>query len=175
MAFNYTRLLCRNNLEISHLRGLFKSSSLNISSTVSKSAAATACETYSEKNHRLKRPLSPHLTIYKPQLTSMLSLSHRASGLMLAYYATAAGLTELFHPGGMSCLIDSVNAIGLPSPILFLGKFALALPATYHYFNGIRHLNWDLGLFLTIKHVYGTGWAVVGISIASAFLLAAIF
>lgn len=70
-------------------------SSLNISSTVSKSAAVTACETYSEKNHRLKRPLSPHLSIYKPQLTSMLSISHRASGIVLAYYATGAGLSKL--------------------------------------------------------------------------------
>ncbi|XP_057321680.1 succinate dehydrogenase cytochrome b560 subunit, mitochondrial-like [Microplitis mediator] len=175
MALNYTRLLCKKNLDVCQFRGLFKTTSLNISSTISKSAAVTSCETHSERNHRLKRPLSPHLSIYKPQLTSMLSITHRGTGIALAYYATAAGLTELFHPGGMSCLIESINSIGLPMPLLFLGKLMLAWPATYHYFNGIRHLSWDLGLFLTIKHVYSTGYTVLGTSVITAFILAAMF
>lgn len=41
-------------------------------------------ETYFDKNKRLNRPMSPHLTIYKPQLTSMLSLSHRGTGIVLS-------------------------------------------------------------------------------------------
>lgn len=40
-------------------------------------------EHYDDKNERLKRPLSPHLTIYSPQLTSMLSITHRAAGLYI--------------------------------------------------------------------------------------------
>lgn len=41
-------------------------------------------EDYWSKNKRLRRPVSPHLTIYKPQITSLLSLSHRASGIILS-------------------------------------------------------------------------------------------
>lgn len=46
-------------------------------------------ESYEEKNSRLKRPLSPHLLIYKLQLTSTLSITHRMTGLALATYAVA--------------------------------------------------------------------------------------
>lgn len=40
----------------------------------------------------------------------------------------------------MSCLIQSIDAMCLPIAVLFLGKLAVAWPATYHYFNGLRHL-----------------------------------
>lgn len=43
-------------------------------------------EGHDERNMRLGRPQSPHLTIYAPQLTSMLSISHRFSGLFIIYY-----------------------------------------------------------------------------------------
>ena len=47
---------------------------------------------------RLKRPLSPHLTIYDLQLTSMLSVSHRATGMILSSYAMILGLGNYdFH------------------------------------------------------------------------------
>lgn len=46
-------------------------------------------ETHDDRNARLKRPLSPHLLIYKPQLTSMLSITHRMAGVALSVYALA--------------------------------------------------------------------------------------
>lgn len=45
---------------------------------------AQTAEDFWAKNKRLRRPVSPHMTIYKPQITSLLSLSHRASGLFLS-------------------------------------------------------------------------------------------
>jgi len=47
-------------------------------------------------------------------------------------------------------------------------KLLLALPFTFHSFNGIRHLVWDLGWSFTNKQVLVTGWTVVGISVVSA-------
>lgn len=47
-------------------------------------------ETHDEKNYRLSRPMSPHLTIYKLQLTTMLSITHRATGVALS--GVTAGL-----------------------------------------------------------------------------------
>lgn len=48
----------------------------------------------------------------------------------------------------------------------------LALPFTYHSFNGVRHLIWDLGLEMKNKQVIQTGWTVVGLSLVSAGYLA---
>lgn len=47
-------------------------------------------ETHDDKNNRLSRPMSPHLTIYKPQLTTILSITHRGTGVALS--GVTAGL-----------------------------------------------------------------------------------
>ncbi|KAA0201836.1 hypothetical protein HAZT_HAZT002968 [Hyalella azteca] len=49
-------------------------------------------EEYFSKNQRLGRPLSPHLSIYKPQLTSVLSISHRATGVLLSSLLSGFGI-----------------------------------------------------------------------------------
>ena len=51
-------------------------------------------------------------------------------------------------------------------------KLGVALPFTYHSFNGVRHLMWDVGSGLDNKQVQRTGWAVVGLSVVSAAGLA---
>lgn len=70
----------------------------NICATSPALRASTICESHDEKNMRLKRPLSPHLTIYQVQLTSMLSVSHRATGIILTSYALILGMgTQLIY------------------------------------------------------------------------------
>lgn len=82
------RTLCGRSLALAHIKG-----SLSTSHTALLSASAVNnvsikvvpnpgpdARTYEEKNAELKRELSPHLTIYKPQLTSMLSITHRGTG-----------------------------------------------------------------------------------------------
>ncbi|XP_012217819.1 succinate dehydrogenase cytochrome b560 subunit, mitochondrial [Linepithema humile] len=167
----YTRLLCRRNVDFRHFRCLYTCRSL--SATVSNPSHTINCESHDEKNTRLKRPMSPHLTIYQVQLTSLLSLTHRTTGIILASYAMFLGLGTLFIPGGIPCFIETVNNLCLPLPVLFASKTLLALPVTYHTFNGIRHLAWDMGLFLTIKEVYSTGYVVSALAVISAFALAA--
>jgi len=68
-------------------------SSLN--ATVSNSSHTINCESHDEKNARLKRPMSPHLTIYQVQLTSLLSVTHRTTGIILASYAMFLGLGKI--------------------------------------------------------------------------------
>jgi len=46
----------------------------------------------------------------------------------------------LFIPGGIPCVIEILQELCIPLPFLFAGKILLALPGTYHLFNGIRHL-----------------------------------
>ncbi|XP_043257618.1 succinate dehydrogenase cytochrome b560 subunit, mitochondrial-like [Colletes gigas] len=174
MALCYTRLLCRRNINFHSFRSLYTCSPLNVAVSKPLCMGSTVCETHDEKNARLKRPMSPHLTIYQIQLTSFLSITHRTTGLILSSYAMLLGLGTLFIPGGIPCLIEMTQNLGLSTPLLFLGKTMIAFPATYHTFNGFRHLAWDMGMFLTIKEVYSTGYAVLALSAVSAILLAAL-
>ncbi|RKP07369.1 hypothetical protein THASP1DRAFT_17164, partial [Thamnocephalis sphaerospora] len=120
-----------------------------------------------------QRPTSPHLTIYQPQLTWVMSGLHRTSGVALASVFYASMIAYL----GVSS-IDSAAVIStvaeLPTAVKVTGKFALALPFTFHACNGIRHLMWDTATSLTLKGVYTSGWIVTGASVLSAGYLAAL-
>lgn len=78
------------------------------------------------------------------------------------------GLGTLFVPGGMPCVLEIISELNLPAFLLYSGKFLIAFPATYHTVNGLRHLAWDLGMFLTIKKVYTTGYAAVALAAIAA-------
>ena len=105
------------------------------------------------------RPLSPHLQIYRPQLTSVLSISHRVAGLALVagtllllwWLVAAATGPEAF--GRVQRFAGSWLGI-----LVLLGwSFALF----WHLCMGLRHLSWDTGWGLDIPNVYRTGWAAV--------------
>ncbi|HVH76591.1 MAG TPA: succinate dehydrogenase, cytochrome b556 subunit [Stellaceae bacterium] len=105
------------------------------------------------------RPLSPHLQVYRWQLTSVLSILHRATGVALAagavllvwwLVAAAAG------PGAYG----AVEAF-LRSWIGLLLLFGWTLSLFYHLCNGIRHLAWDSGWGFDLQTTYRTGWTVV--------------
>ncbi|XP_058838208.1 succinate dehydrogenase cytochrome b560 subunit, mitochondrial-like [Topomyia yanbarensis] len=123
-------------------------------------------ESHDDRNARLKRPQSPHLTIYAPQLTSMLSITHRGTGVALAGYAMILGLGALALPHDATHYLTMLE--GLNAPTLFALKFTLSYPLAFHATNGVRHLFWDLGKFLSIKEVYNTGYVMVLVSGAIA-------
>lgn len=115
------------------------------------------------------RPLSPHLQIYRPQLTSTLSIFHRFAGI-----ATAFGLFLIIFWVGAIAFDDSLLA---PVKDFFLTPFGLViiigwtLALSYHVIAGLRHLAWDLGLGFSLKAVYITGWLSVILTIAlTAFI-----
>ena len=115
-----------------------------------------------------QRPLSPHLQIYRPQLTSVLSITHRATGialvlgtLLLAYWLLAAA-------SGAEAYSSAQQLLGSwPGRILLLG-FSFSL--FFHLCNGIRHLFWDVGLGFELKTAYASGKAVVAVSVAMTVL-----
>ena len=123
-------------------------------------------------NRPVHRPLSPHLGIYKPQLTSMLSILHRATGIALAVGALYLALWVMcaMSPAAYSHF-QSFNTS-------LLGRFVLGgwlFSAFFHLCNGIRHLFWDAGYGFELKTAYNSGWAVVGgsaVTTVAAWLLA---
>lgn len=114
------------------------------------------------------RPLSPHLHIYRPQLTSMLSIMHRLTGIALMGIAVALVSWLVFGAYGAPCythfMIWSTHPVA--RIIGFLGVYAFF----YHLLNGIRHLFWDMGWGLDLPTTYQTGWLVVVLSTTVTFL-----
>jgi len=108
------------------------------------------------------RPISPHLQIYRPQLTSVLSFAHRVTGLTLGLYSIALVMLLVAAAAGprpfsaaqrlMQSLFGEV--------LLFGGTFCLFL----HLCGGIRHLWWDSARGFELGEIYASGWAVVAVS-----------
>lgn len=109
------------------------------------------------------RPIAPHLQIYKPQISTVLSILHRISGaalgigtLLFAWWLVAAASGPAAY-GHFEAFISSI--IGR---IILLG-FTFAL--FFHLCNGIRHLGWDTVSGMDLPTMHRTGWLVVVASI----------
>ena len=117
----------------------------------------------------VRRPLSPHLQVYRPQLTSVLSIMNRLSGiatsvgtlLMVWWLVASAGSTGTFS--AMQGFMGSWFAI------LLLMGWTVAL--MYHFFGGLRHLAWDAGYGFDLPQVYASGWAVIAATAVSTVLI----
>jgi succinate dehydrogenase / fumarate reductase, cytochrome b subunit len=101
------------------------------------------------------RPLSPHLQIYKPQLTALMSISHRLSGVFLSLSSLVLVYWLMAIAAGEAAYQQAQNLFNSWLGLIFLFGWSLAL--FYHLCNGIRHLSWDIGLGMDIKTVYLTG------------------
>lgn len=110
-----------------------------------------------------KRPLSPHLQVYKPQLTSVLSISHRATGVALSVGTFALVWWLFAAASGPEAFAVVQGFLGSWFGYLVLFGFSYAL--MYHLCNGIRHLFWDVGLGFELETVYKSGWATVVASV----------
>jgi succinate dehydrogenase / fumarate reductase cytochrome b subunit len=106
------------------------------------------------------RPISPHLQIYRWQLTSVLSILHRFAGLVLSIGAVIL-VWWLIAAATGSEAFDLVSGF-LASWLGFLLLFGWSVALFYHLCNGVRHLVWDTGHGLDLKSTYLGGWLVVG-------------
>jgi succinate dehydrogenase / fumarate reductase cytochrome b subunit len=106
-----------------------------------------------------QRPLSPHLQVYRPQLTSMMSITHRATGVALTTgtLVLAAWLVAVALGGDTFAMM----AMAVTHPLGQFVLFGYSVALIYHAMNGIRHLFWDLGFGLTIPEVYRSGHIVL--------------
>ena len=109
------------------------------------------------------RPLSPHLQVYKPQLTTFMSITHRATGIALAVGTLMLVCWLIAAATGESAFNEVQAFLGsIIGRLLLLGwSFALF----YHMCNGLRHLFWDMGKGFEIETAYMTGRIVIAASI----------
>jgi succinate dehydrogenase / fumarate reductase cytochrome b subunit len=110
------------------------------------------------------RPLSPHLQVYRPQITSVLSILHRLTGVALGLGALALVYWLAAAAAGPRAFAQAQAFAGSWLGWLVLLGFTWAL--FYHLCNGIRHLFWDAGLGFEISTARLTGWCVLLASFA---------
>ena len=114
------------------------------------------------------RPLSPHLTVYNPQITSVLSILHRITGAGLAvstvlvvFWLASLAIGEVTFKGFN-------NFLNNPFIITVLVSSLWAL--WYHFCTGLRHLYWDMGYGYDLKSVTISGWVAVIFSFVLTFI-----
>jgi succinate dehydrogenase / fumarate reductase cytochrome b subunit len=112
---------------------------------------------------RRARPLSPHLQIYSRQITSVMSILHRISGIILAFGAFGLTWWLLAAARGGDAWARAAELLASPFGKLALFGFSLAL--VYHLLNGIRHLLWDAGWGFSMPQVYRSGYTVVALTV----------
>ena len=109
------------------------------------------------------RPLSPNIQNYRPQLTSVLSILNRITGIILSVCAVvlviwlvAAATGPLAYGAVQGAIVSWPGQI-----VLFGATFAFFL----HFCGGIRHLVWDTVHGFELRLIYASGWAVVAASV----------
>ena len=109
------------------------------------------------------RPLSPRLQGYRPQLTSVLSIGNRITGVILSIYAVVLVVWLVAAAAGplAYATVHAFLRSWIGQMLLFAGTFAFFL----HLFGGIRHLVWDAGYGFSLRAIYISGWTVVVASV----------
>jgi len=99
------------------------------------------------------------------------SIANRVTGVGLSVLLYGYCLAYLAAPG----TFDSASVVefvaGLPDAVKYGGKALLAAPFAFHSWNGLRHLAWDSGKFLSLKGAYRSGYAVLGATAISTIVL----
>lgn len=116
----------------------------------------------------MERPLSPHLSIYRPQITSVLSITHRFTGIVL--YAGMLALVAwmvlaAYYPTRYAQWHDCVT-----SPVGRVLLLGWLISFYYHLANGIRHLFWDIGKGYSLPAATRSGWLVIMFTLAATAL-----
>ena len=107
----------------------------------------------------VNRPTSPHLSIYRPQISSVLSILHRITGIalyagtgLLVYWLWTLAYLPEKHAQLLVCMRSTIGQL------MLIGWTAAFY---YHFSNGIRHLFWDMGKGYSLPVVNKSGWLVL--------------
>jgi len=135
--------------------------------TTSRLATSQADAAEILAKQRIQRPVSPHLTIYRPQITWYASSFNRITGVTLSGALYLFGFAYLAAPYTgwhleTQAMVATVAA--WPAAVKIGLKSFFAFPFFFHSFNGLRHLAWDLGVGMTNQAVIKTGWGAVGLT-----------
>ena len=113
-----------------------------------------------------ERPLSPHLQIYRLPLSAIISITHRITGVGLAFGALLLVAWLAAAAAGPAWFATASAVLGsIPGRVILFG-FTWAL--FFHLANGIRHLFWDVGIGFDLEDARVSGYVVIGVSLLLA-------
>ena len=109
------------------------------------------------------RPRSPNIQIYRPQLTSVLSIVNRITGVVLSVFAVVLVVWLIAAATGPHtyAVVQGAIASWIGRIVLFGATFSFFL----HLCGGIQHLVWDTVQGFELRSIYASGWAVVAASV----------
>ncbi|KAH9882314.1 hypothetical protein J1614_000550 [Plenodomus biglobosus] len=148
---------------------------ISVRSVAQRRLAATHNTSHSDAasilaKQRTLRPVSPHLSIYKPQITWYGSALNRVTAIALSGSLYVFGFAYLAAPytGWHLETASMVAAVAAWPMAVKVGlKAFFAFPFFYHSLNGLRHLAWDVGVGFKNTTVARTGWGVVGLTLVT--------
>ena len=111
-----------------------------------------------QEDPHVNRPISPHLTIYRKQISSVLSIFHRLTGVMLFF---AIAISTWWFILWVFSKFDPYYIQLIKCNLLKVALFFISLAGFYHLCTGIRHLIWDTGKCFSINSINVTGWLAV--------------
>lgn len=117
----------------------------------------------------IDRPLSPHLSIYKPQLTSLMSIIHRVTGFCLAGGIVLLVSWLVSIAMGPEAYATYAKILSHPLALCFIAAWSWGL--FYHMCCGVRHLLWDVGLCLSLPAIYKSGYIAAAVSACATLAL----
>lgn len=124
------------------------------------------------KKQDIKRPLSPHLQIYRLPLTAKLSITHRMTGVALGggllfvlWWFLALAISPSYF-----AFVDGILSSTLGGIVLLAAAWAF----WFHFLNGLRHLFWDTGKGIENRAAERSAWAVIALSLLLTILTAVI-
>ncbi len=114
-------------------------------------------------------PISPHLQIYKPQITSLLSITHRITGFGLNLALILLSLWIISFGLGSDVYANFVTIF--ETIFVKIVVYFIVLGISYHALNGIRHILWDFGFMISNKAALVSGLVIIITSVILSFLI----
>ena len=114
-------------------------------------------------------PISPHLQIYKPQITSLLSITHRITGFGLNLALILLSLWIISFGLGSDVYANFVTIF--ETIFVKIVVYFIVLGISYHALNGIRHILWDFGFMISNKAALVSGLVIIFTSVILSFLV----
>uniref|UniRef100_A0A183C244 Succinate dehydrogenase cytochrome b560 subunit, mitochondrial n=1 Tax=Globodera pallida TaxID=36090 RepID=A0A183C244_GLOPA len=128
---------------------------------------------YVKRQMNMGRPVSPHLTIYKPQLTWLMSGAHRIVGCVMSAVLLMGGVAFAILPVDFTSIMERLHSLNLWRPVTNSLKFLIAFPIVYHTLNGIRFMGFDMAKAIELPTIYRSGYLVIALSTLISLLIVA--
>lgn len=164
----YNTTVCRLLRQNCQLVRLFKTSAIQ---QAEKTPIQKWGWDYLMRQRYLKRPIAPHITIYKKQLTWMVSGAHRVTGCAMAGTLLIGGILFTAGPITFTQFVEFIRGLHLPFIFYDALKFIIAFPIAFHTLNGLRFIAFDMAKGTDIKTVYKSGYTVLALAACIALIV----